>query len=109
MEATVNKQSAPKESACDSEDWLKQDYGDIIGEVSDQSESSSSSDDEVEKNPITVSSGKPECTIQDAQLPSIRRKVEMMDACTQTEESQRIVTIKRTKRFRQNEVNIEKI
>lgn len=31
------------------------------------------------------------------------------DACTETEESETIVMIKRTKRFRQNEIDIEEI
>lgn len=152
MEATVKKQSAPEESISDLEDWLKQDYGDVIGEVSDQSESSSSSDDERDvqepkenlepkktvvadqkasdtllegriirkqtvptkphtpklKNASTVSSSKAECTRQDAQVPcSNKRKVETADVSTQTETSQRIVTTKRTRRFCQNEIDIE--
>lgn len=153
MEATVKKQSALQEPVSDSEDWLKQDYGDVIGEVSasDQSDSSSSSDDESEerkekpeskktvvagdkasetllegriirkqtvptkphtpklKNPIAVASSKPECARQDASVPGNKRKVETADASTQTEASQRIVTTKRTKRFRQNEMDIEEI
>lgn len=46
MEATVKKQSVPKGFVTDSEDRLKQDYGDVIGEVSDHSGISSSSEDE---------------------------------------------------------------
>lgn len=57
------------------------------------------------KKVTTVSSSKPEYT---RLVPSNKRKVETADACTQTEASQRIVTIKRTK-FRQNEVDIEEI
>lgn len=61
------------------------------------------------KNPIAVSSSKPECARQDAPVPSNKRKVETADASTQTEASQRIVTTKRTKRFRQNEMDIEEV
>lgn len=55
---------------------------------------------------ITVSSSKLECT---RLLPSSKRKVDAADACTETEESETIVMIKRTKRFRQNEIDIEEI
>lgn len=61
------------------------------------------------KNPIAVSSSKPECARQDAPVPSNKRKAETADANTQTEASQRIVTTKRTKRFRQNEMDIEEV
>lgn len=61
------------------------------------------------KKAITVSSSMTEYARQDAQVPSNKRKVKTAHSCTRTEASQSIITTKQTKRFRQNEDDIEEI
>jgi IMP dehydrogenase/GMP reductase len=119
------------------EEWLKQDYGEVIGTVSSESDDSACEDDtkddqhRQEKSPVTeellegrvirkqTTPAKPYAPRPKSPLPASKadvihketecncRKRKLVNVAVQTDESKRTVVTRQVKRFRVGDIDME--
>ncbi|XP_061187010.1 uncharacterized protein LOC133195163 [Saccostrea echinata] len=134
-----SRSKSAEDAELSEEDWLKQDYGDIIGTLStDSSDEEESKDSQPQKEErvtndqllegrvirkqtaptrphipkvkIPQSTSAPEVEdTQDSRCDSCKRKISMVDIGIQTDAGLKTIVTRRVKRFREGDIDIEEV